>query len=119
MDKVLVILSDNNKGKFISKGFSSAFKELHYFVYEKKIYDLNIQEINKISPHIVFIFWTDMTQKDVLFDFLTSYQNDTTIFIHCAELLSHINSDFFDKENNLKNISLEETPTFFEINMIF
>ena len=39
MDKVLVILSDNNKGKFISKGFSSSFKELSYFVYEKKIYD--------------------------------------------------------------------------------
>ena len=100
MDKVLVILSDNNKGKFISKGFSSAFKELHYFVYEKKIYDLNIDEINKICPHIVFIFWSDMTQKDVLLDFLHSYQNTNTIFLHCAELSSHIHSDFLDKENN-------------------
>ena len=57
MDKVLVILSDNNKGKFISKGFASAFKDLSYFVYEKKIYDLNVEEIKKISPKIIFIFW--------------------------------------------------------------
>lgn len=100
MDKALIILSDNNKGKFISKGFSSAFKELHYFVYEKKIYDLNIEEINKMSPHIVFIFWTDMTQQDVLLDFLNFYQNDSTIFIHCAELSIHIDNSFINKKNN-------------------
>lgn len=100
MDKVLVILSDNNKGKFIAKGFSLAFKELHYFVYEKKIYDLNTEEINKILPHIVFVFWTDMTQKDILLDFLHSYQNSKTVFIHCAEFSSHIHSDFLNKENH-------------------
>ena len=100
MDKVLVILSDNNKGKFISKGFSSAFKELHYFVYEKKIYDLNINEIHKISPNIVFVLWTDMTQLDVLLEFLHSYENTNTIFIHCAELSSQISEEFLCKDNH-------------------
>ena len=100
MDRALVILSDNNKGKFISKGFSSAFKELHYFVYEKKIYDLNFDEVNKISPDIVFVFWTDMTQKDVLLEFLNSYENNDTIFIHCAELSSHIQEIYLNRENH-------------------
>ena len=100
MNKVLIILSDNNKGKFIARGFSSAFKELRYFVYEKKIYDLNIDEINKISPNIIFVLWTDMTQKDVLIDFLNSYENETSIFIHCAELMSHIDDSFVDRKNH-------------------
>lgn len=100
MDKVLLILSDNNKGKFIAKGFSSAFKELHYFVYEKKIYDLNLDEINEISPNIIFVLWTDMTQKDVLFDFLNQYQNASTIYIHCAELMSHVDNSFVDRKNH-------------------
>ncbi|MBQ8887267.1 MAG: glycosyltransferase [Candidatus Gastranaerophilales bacterium] len=100
MEKVLVILSDNNKGKFIAKGFSSAFKELHYFVYEKKIYDLNIEEINKISPNIIFVLWTDMTQRDVLIDFLNTYENKSSSFIHSAELLSHIDNSFINKKNH-------------------
>ena len=56
MDKVLVILSDNNKGKFISKGFASAFKDLSYFVYEKKIYDLNVEEIKKLVQKLYSFF---------------------------------------------------------------
>ena len=45
MDKALIIISDNNKGKYISKGFANSFRELSYFVIEKKIYDLNIEKI--------------------------------------------------------------------------
>ncbi len=90
MKKVLLIIPDNNKGKFISKGFASAFRELSYFVFEKKIYDLTLNEALKISPDIIFIFWTDMTQKDILEKFLTEYKNEKTIFIHCAELSSDI-----------------------------
>ena len=90
MDKALIILSDNNKGKFTSKGFSAAFKELSYFVIEKKIYDLNLSEISKIQPDIIFIFWTDMTQKGTLETFLSNYKNEKTTFIHCAEFAADI-----------------------------
>ncbi len=100
MDKVLIILSDNNKGKFIAKGFSSAFKELHYFVYEKKIYDLNVEEITKINPHLVFVLWTDMTQKDLLINFLNDFKCENTVFMHCAELLSEIEVDCVSKNNH-------------------
>lgn len=100
MDKVLIILSDNNKGKFIAKGFSSAFKELHYFVYEKKIYDLNVEEITKINPHLVFVLWTDMTQKDLLINFLNDFKCENTVFMHCAELLSEIEFDCVSKNNH-------------------
>lgn len=100
MDKVLVILSDNNKGKFISKGFASAFKDLSYFVYEKKIYDLNVEEIKKISPKIIFIFWTDVTQVEDLCNFLQNYSSADSIFIHCAELLKDIAFDCINKKNH-------------------
>lgn len=112
MDKALIISSDNNKGKFISKGFSAAFKDLHYFVYEKKIYDLNIDEVNKILPNIIFIFWTDMTQKDILLEFLNSYDDQSTIFIHCAELLSHIEDSFIDKKNHFVFVSDSKNKKF-------
>ncbi len=89
MDKVLIIISDNNKGKFMAKGFSSAFKNLSYFIVERKIYDLNISEVNHIKPRIIFILWTDMTQKDILNDFLENYEGNAVIF-HCAELSEEI-----------------------------
>ena len=41
MDKVLVILPDNNKGKYLAKAYSSAFSELSFFVIERKIFDLH------------------------------------------------------------------------------
>jgi len=94
MDKALVILSDNNKGKFTAKGFSAAFKELSYFVFEKKIYDLNLMEVSKISPDIIFIFWSDMTEKESLEKFIDEYKNDNTIFIHCAEFIADIPSEY-------------------------
>ena len=52
MEKVLVILPDNNKGRYIAKGYSSAFRNMSYFVIEKKIYDLNVDEIKKIQLFI-------------------------------------------------------------------
>lgn len=100
MEKTLIILSDNNKGKFISKGFSDAFKELSYFVYEKKVYDINIEEINKIAPEIIFIFWTDMTQKEIIIDFLKNYQNKNTVIINCAELKNEIPASVLKKKNS-------------------
>ncbi len=109
MDKVLVILSDNNKGKFISKGFSSAFRNLSFFVYEKKIYDLNIEEIKKFNPQIIFIFWTDVTQVDELCCFLNDYDSSETIIIHCAELFRDILFDFKDKENHYSFYSDSKT----------
>ncbi len=100
MDKALIILSDNNKGKFISKGFSSAFKELSYFVYEKKVYDLNLSEIESIKPNIIFIFWTDMTQKESLIEFFDICKINDTDIIHCAELISDIPSRYLNIKNN-------------------
>ena len=85
MEKVLLIVPDNNKGKFITKGYSSAFKELSYFVYEKKIYDININEINKISPDIIFIFWTGLSQKEIVNKFIQEYKNEKSLFIHTSE----------------------------------
>lgn len=90
MDKVLVIIPDNNKGKFIAKGFSSAFRDFSYFVVEKKIYDLNVEEINKISPNIIFTFWSNIKQGNELLDFFDSYKNSETTYINCAENLSDI-----------------------------
>ncbi len=98
MDKVLIILSDNNKGKFISKGFSSAFKSLSYFVIERKIYDLNTEEVNHIKPQIIFVYWTDMTQKDVLIDFLQKYNGDARI-LHCSELEREIPQEYKNNSN--------------------
>ncbi len=100
MDKVLVVLSDNNKGKFISKGFSDAFRGLSYFVIEKKIYDLNIDEVKAISPNLIFLFWTDMTQKDILEKFISEYQNDDVIYIHCSELSAEIPENYKKLENH-------------------
>ncbi len=97
MDKALIIISDNNKGKYISKGFANSFRELSYFVIEKKIYDLNIEEIKKIKPDIVMIFWTDMNQKDILIDFFKDYQSK---IISLAELKNDIPKEFQRKENN-------------------
>lgn len=100
MDKALIILSDNNKGKFISKGFLDAFKKLSYFVYEKKIFDLNCLEIEKINPDIIFIYWSDIKQKDILFDFILQVSVVNAKFIHCAELKSDIPIDFINRENH-------------------
>ena len=100
MDKVVLIIPDNNKGKFIAKGYSSAFKELSYFVIEKKVYDINVDEIHKISPHVVFICWVDIAQKDVIYNFIENYNNEETIFIHVAEYIDEIPEEYNNKNNH-------------------
>lgn len=94
MEKVVLVIPDNNKGKFISAGFTSAFKELSYFVYEKKIYDINIDEINKILPDIIFIPWINIVQKEVINNFIQDYNNEKTAFIHIAEYIEDIPSEY-------------------------
>ena len=100
MDKVLVILSDNNKGKFISKGFANAFRDLSFFVYEKKVYDLNVEEIKIINPKIIFIFWTNINYVNELKIFLDNYNNSETLFIHCGELCKDIAFKCSNKNNH-------------------
>ena len=99
MKKALVIISDNNKGKFISKGFSSAFKKLSFFVYEKKIYDLDINEINKIAPDVIFIFWADAGTK-INLETICSLVISNSVFIHCAEYTDEIPDSFKNKKNH-------------------
>ncbi len=95
----MVILPDDNKGKFIAKGYSSAFKSLSYFVTERKIYDLNKDEVGRINPRIIFIFWTGITQKGMLADFIRNYSGKAGI-IHCAELKQEIPDEYEDKDSN-------------------
>lgn len=97
MDKVLVILPDNNKGKYLAKAYSSAFSELSFFVIERKIFDLSIEDIQKINPSIVFTFWSDMKNNDTLVEFFSSLDLKNTAFINCAELMSDIPKLFYKK----------------------
>lgn len=100
MDKVLLILPDNNKGKYITKGYGSAFEELNYFVIERKIYDLNVEEIQQIKPHLVFCFWSDIKQNGLLKAFFDELVLENTVFIHCSELESEIPEIFKNKNKN-------------------
>lgn len=99
MDRALVIISDNNKGRFVAKGFSDAFKQLNFFVTEKKISDLNSDEIKIINPAVIFIFWTDMSQREELIDFLLR-QNLSSVYIHCSETHFDIPDNFKNKLNH-------------------
>ena len=98
MDKALVLIPDNNKGKYIAKGYISAFKDLNYFVIEKKIYDLTIDEVNLIKPDLIFCFWSEMLNNDVVLDFFKSYSGNSEI-ISCAELSSDI-PEFMKKKSH-------------------
>lgn len=93
MKKAITIISDNNKGKFISKGFSNAFKKLSFFVYDMKIYDFDVNAINKIAPDIIFIFWSDIREKSELQNSIEAISCDVD-FIHCAEFLDDIPQNF-------------------------
>ena len=66
MDKALVIIPDNNKGKYIAKGYISAFKDLGYFVIEKKIYDLELSRTVSLqmAPQIRLIQNNDTVMSD-------------------------------------------------------
>ncbi len=99
MDKVLVILPDNNKGKYVAKGYSNAFKELSYFVVEKKIYDLNINEIKKISPNIIFCYWSSSMNKGELIDFLLNVSESSKI-VYLAEAKGEIPENLTKRENS-------------------
>lgn len=114
MEKVLVILPDNNKGRYIAKGFSSAFKELSYFVIEKKIFDLNIQEIVQIKPSIVFIFWSNMDKNSQLLEFLRSLDLNNKILINVAELLSEIPLEY-RKGTNIYSFSSDAEKKQFRV----
>lgn len=101
MEKVLIILPDNNKGRYISKGYADAFRAMSYFVIEKKIYDLNVNEAKKIKPDIIFVFWSNMLNNAQLKDFLSAYDVTNTLIINAAELLCDIEPDFRHGENIL------------------
>ena len=98
MDKVLVIMPDDNKGKYVAKGYSNAFKSLSYFVIEKKIFDLNRDEIQKISPHIIFCYWSSSMLKDELINFLHTV-SDSSKIVYLAEAKGKIPEELIKREN--------------------
>ncbi len=109
MDKVVLIIPDNNKGKFVTKGFSLAFSELSFFVYEKKIPDLNDKELNKISPSVIFIYWTGLNQREIVCDVISKYVNTKTVFIHCDESGDDIPKEYKNQTNHYIFISNAKT----------
>ena len=100
MKKVLIILPDDNKGKYITKGYSSAFRDNGFFVIEKKIYDLNINEVYKINPDCIFHFWSAYSSVDTLLDFYKNINSESIKFINHAEI-----SDSIPAEIRKKNLS--------------
>lgn len=100
MEKVLVILPDNNKGRYITKGYANAFADFNYFVIEKKIFDLNVEEVLKIKPHLIFCFWSDIGQNTLLIDFFEKLSDFNVNFIHIAELISDIPLLFRKRANH-------------------
>lgn len=100
MERVLIILSDNNKGRFIAKGYSDAFKNLSYFVYERKIKDLNTDEIKNLNCDIIFIFWSDLHQKEDVVNVLNEIENEKCITINCAERKDDILGVILNKKNS-------------------
>jgi len=107
MDKVLVIIPDNNKGKYIAKGYSSAFRDLSYFVIEKKICDISLEEVSMIKPALIFVFWSDMLDNDLICDFFKEYDNKDTIIISCSELFSDI-PKFMNKKSYCFSLDTKE-----------
>ncbi|MBQ4122966.1 glycosyltransferase family 1 protein [bacterium] len=101
MEKVLVIIPNNNKGRYIAKGYSDAFRAMSYFVIEKKIYNLNVDEIKNINPNIVFIFWSDMDRNADIVSFLNECELKSTIYINLAESLCDIPHEVKDADNVL------------------
>lgn len=100
MDKVFIIQPDNNKGKYITNGYASAFSDFNYFIFERKIFDLNVEEIAKIQPHVVFCFWSDIVQNEALISFFEQISCENIDFIHVAEVLKDIPVQFRKKSNH-------------------
>ncbi len=90
MKKVLVIIPEDNKGKYIAKGFSSAFKDLGFFVIEKKIYDLFLDEVYKIKPDCIFYFWSNNSQNTAVLDFYKDLNIENIKLINFAEMSENI-----------------------------
>ena len=90
MKKVLVIIPEDNKGKYIVKGFSSAFKDLGFFVIEKKIYDLFLDEVYKIKPDCIFYFWSNNSQNTAVLDFYKDLNTENIKLINFAEMSENI-----------------------------
>ena len=114
MEKVLVILPDNNKGRYIAKGYSSAFRNMSYFVIEKKIYDLNVDEIKKIKPNIIFIFWSLMEQNSQLLNVLNALDFSDTLLINVSELINEIPLKF-QNGNNIISFSSDAKKKNYKI----
>ena len=100
MDKVYIITPDNNKGKFITDGYISAFKELSYFVMERKIYDIRIEELEKFNPNIIFCFWSDIKQNETITDFINQNTIENILYLHFAEKKEDIPKEFQKKDRH-------------------
>ncbi len=90
MEKVLLIIPENNKGKYILKGFGNSFKELSYFVIEKKIPDLNTEETIQINPEIIVFLWSNVREYEKLSDYYVSLKDSGIKFIHLAESIKNV-----------------------------
>lgn len=115
MEKVYIIIPDNNKGKYITNGYTSAFKDLSYFLYQRKIFDLNAEEFNKISPDLVFCFWSDVQQNETIIDFFEKIDLGGKKCIHMSEKSEDIpfsikeknDSYCFSTDSKIKKFSLK------------
>ncbi len=107
MKKVLVIIPENNKGKYIAKGYASAFKEHSFFVIEKKLYDFNSEEVSHISPDVIFIFWSEMKDNESLINFVKNYSEKAQI-ISCSELEEDIPKEIKNKTHCFYSNSKEK-----------
>ena len=105
MKKVLIIIPDYNKEKFIAKGFASAFKEFSFFVFQVKTCDLDINIINKHAPDLVFIFWSGITNKDKIKNLIDNFSFKAK-FIHYSEYKDDIPKKF-QNANSHYNFSLD------------
>ena len=114
MEKVLVIIPENNKGKYITNGYSSAFERLNFFVYSKKIYDLKNEEILKISPDIIFCFWANSPANETVKEFLKETEIQKCNYIHISECNSEI-PDEFKKNKNHYCFSFDENNNKYRI----
>ena len=90
MKKVLIILPSDNKGRYIVKGFTLAFKNFGFFVIEKKIYDLNLDEVYKINPDCIFYFWSNNLQNETLIEFYKNINTENIKLINFAEISEDI-----------------------------
>ena len=100
MEKVLVILPDNNKGKYLAKGYADTFRSLSYFVIERKLYDLNAKEIIHFKPDIIFTFWSQMKSNASTKVFFSEYKSDKTIFINVSEYIDEIPVEVINLEKS-------------------